>query len=124
MTEYDWTPFEEDKWAPKEVGDVIKGRVKSIRTEDGLRGALPVLTLATSDGDREVWPSSYLVREFARITPQVGDGLRIELTELRHTGQPQPMKVYSIGHKPAAEFEDSMKPEPVRAPDDYNEEPF
>lgn len=37
--------------------------------------------------------------------PQVGDGLHITLTELRQTGQPSPLKVFSVVHKTAEQIE-------------------
>jgi hypothetical protein len=62
-----------------------------------------VLKLDTDGGERTVSASPVQLQgELARVKPQVGDRLHIKLVELRSTGRPQPMKVFSVKHEPAS----------------------
>lgn len=119
--EFDWTPFEGDRWSPDNPGDEIIGTITAIVTKDGKAGTIPVLTITEKDTERsvEVWASQTMLKQsLADLRPQVADQIAIRLTELRQTGQPSPMKVFSVRHKPA-EDDHGMTVEDVG-----DEEPF
>jgi hypothetical protein len=94
---YDWDKWGSDRWSPEEVGDEVVGTVLSIREEQGKSGALPVLRLNTTSGERECWCGQIqLQQQLAKHAPDVGDSVAIRLVELRNTGMPSPMKVFDV----------------------------
>jgi len=96
--QYDWAPFESDKFTFTDIGDEIVGTIMEIHTETGQRGPYPVLKVKLKDGsgDKEVGCPTDLARKLAEAQPQVGDMVAMKLVELRHTGQPSPMKVFAV----------------------------
>jgi hypothetical protein len=99
MSVFDWGPFMGDRWTAEKVGDELVGTVIDIHTEEGRRGDVPVLRIDTGEFEREVWAPTDLQRKLADANVQVGDKLAMKLIELKPTGQPQPMKIFSIKHK-------------------------
>jgi hypothetical protein len=94
---FDWSEFAGDRWAPKEVGDAITGLVVDMRIEDGRSGKVPVLTIATDDGSREVWAGQWDLRtKLADADIQVNDEITIEFTGEKQTNQPSPMKLFHV----------------------------
>jgi hypothetical protein len=101
-TAFDWERYAGDRWSAEEVGNEIAGKLLGLREEDGRSGVLPVLTLETTDGEREVWAGQvHLQQQLAKLKPKIGDYLTITLTELRNTGQPSPMKIFAVKLEPA-----------------------
>lgn len=121
MTEpYDWRPFLGDRYTPEKVGDEVKGIVTAIRTDrDNKDQDIPVVTIRQQGRGIEVWATQTLLKiALAEKGPQVGDGLHIRLSELRHTGQKSPLKVFSILHKTAATIEaERAARQPASPPD-------
>lgn len=129
MTDFDWTPFEGDRWSPNTVGDQIVGAITKITTEKGQRGDVPVVTVKdkASGVEREIWPPIDLKRQFADAKVQAGDQVAIKLIDLKNTGQPQPMKVFALKVKKAeTDVGDETTPSAPSDPDSYgdDEEPF
>lgn len=104
---FDWEGYKSDRWTPEKKGDKIAGRVSSIRVEKGTKDEnVPVVTLWTQGRHIDVYCSAILLRTaVADLEPQKGDGLAIELTELRHTGQKSPLKVFEVKYKTAAQID-------------------
>jgi hypothetical protein len=94
----DWSEFEAKRFAFETVGDKGSGTVTGVRIENGQSGRTPVLEVKdTDDRARELWCGSFdLKQKFAELRPEVGDGIYVELVELRHTGMPSPMKVFDV----------------------------
>ena len=94
---FDWGEIAGDRWAPKEVGDTITGLLVDLRVEDGRSGKLPVLTIATDDGSREVWAGQWDLRtKLADASIQVNDQITVTFTGEKHTGQASPMKLFEV----------------------------
>lgn len=126
---FDWTPYMGDRATFEKVGDKVEGKIIEIHTEEGRKGLYPVVTLQVDavGNRREVHPPTDLQRKLAAANVQVDDWLRAELVELKHTGQPSPMKVFRIALKYAEAREEAADPdpEPVRdVPDEFSDEPF
>ncbi len=111
---FPWDAYKSDRWTPDDVGDRIKGIVSAIRVDTDTKGnKYPVVTLRAQGREIDVHCSPILLRTaVADHEPQVGDGLAIELTELRHTGQKSPLKVFAVTYKTAAEIEAARVQEP------------
>ncbi len=117
MSDDFWKPFESVKFTFENVGDTLVGVITGLSVGQGQRGEYPILKVETKDGeDREVAAPSDLARKLAAVKPDVGDQIAMKLVELRHTGQPQPMKVFEIKHKAA---ENGSKPEATDDPDAF-----
>lgn len=118
MSDDFWDEFAGDRTSFDNVGDSVTGTLVARRTEQGKGGGMvPVVTLKRTDTgkDTEVWASPVdLKTQLAAYAPEVGDKLRITLTELRHTGQASPMKVFKVEFKKGDE---SAVPEPEPEPD-------
>jgi hypothetical protein len=94
---FDWNKFAGNRWAPNEVGDTIYGLVVDMRVEDGRSGEVPVLTLATDVGSREVWAGQWDLRtKLAGSDVQVNDSITIVFSGEKHTGQASPMKLFDV----------------------------
>lgn len=104
---YDWDDFLGDRWQADAKGDDIKGIVVALgRARDTKNRPYPVVTLRSQGRDIEVHATAVMLKTaLAERAPQIGDGLHITLTELRQTGQPSPLKVFSVVHKTAAQIE-------------------
>jgi hypothetical protein len=91
--------------------------------KDGRSGPVPVITIREreSQKDREVWASTHLAQLLAENDVQPGLDVAIRLVELRHTGQPSPMKIFDLkvaatpAAQPVTADDPSVGPEP---PDD------
>lgn len=104
MSDDFWDEFAGARTNFENVGDSVTGTLVDRRAEQGkgTAGMVPVLTIKRSDNgqDTEVWASPVdLKTQLAAYAPEVGDKLRITLIELRHTGQPSPMKVFKVEFK-------------------------
>jgi hypothetical protein len=93
-----WSKYESNTWSPEKAGDAITGEIFSIEERDGRSGkTVPVLGLATSNGERTVWGGGVdLQRKLAATEPDVGDTITITLVGFKDTGAPQPMKEYDV----------------------------
>ena len=98
---FDWTPYEGDRWSPEKIGDQITGTITELGTGTGMNDKVhPVIKLDTADGERTVGATQVQLQgELAKVRPQVGDSIHIELVELRSTGRPQPMKCFLVKHE-------------------------
>jgi hypothetical protein len=101
---FDWSPYEGDRWTPEQIGDEISGTILELATAVGMNDkAHPVIKLDTDGGERTVNVTPVQLQgELAKVKPQEGDRLHVELVELRATGRPQPMKVFAVKHEPAS----------------------
>lgn len=138
MSDDYWREFEGGRWNPDKEGDTITGYVTELGygTAGGTR--CPLLTLRVNDrGDtKEVLASQTMLKQaLAELRVAVGDKVRITLIELRHTGQPSPMKVFDVQHRAGEAHRAAVAPPPAPAgpePDappaamgyDDGEEPF
>jgi hypothetical protein len=94
---FDWSEFVGDRWAPKEIGDSITGLIVNMRVEDGRSGKVPVLTISTDDGSREVWAGQWdLKTKLADADIQANDSVTIVFASEKHTGQASPMKLFDL----------------------------
>jgi hypothetical protein len=94
----DWSKYQGDRVSFDGVGDKVVGKLIGLREERIRDDDLPVLVLSTADGvECEVWASQFhLQQQLAKRKPEVGDTIEIELIDLKSTGRPQPMKVFSV----------------------------
>jgi hypothetical protein len=101
---FDWSPYEGDRWSPERIGDEISGTITELATAVGMNDkAHPVIKLDTDGGERTVNVTPVQLQgELAKVKPQEGDRLHIELVELRSTGRPQPMKCFLVKHERAS----------------------
>jgi hypothetical protein len=101
---FDWSPFEGDRWSPEKIGDEISGTITELATATGMNDKpYPVIKLDTPDGERFVNVTQVQLQgELAKVRPQEGDRLHIELVELRAVGRPMPMKCFLVKHERAS----------------------
>ena len=96
---FDWNEYKSNVWRPTNIGDSITGTVVALDVRKGRSGDnVPIVIVEEADGDeREVWASAFdLKSQLADAAPQVGDVLTITFTGERHTGQPSPMKLFTV----------------------------
>lgn len=97
MSTFDWDPFKsaDNIWRPEAVNDEIVGTITRLEVRKGIGDKdVPVITI---DNETEVWASPIdLKSQIAALEPQVGDKLAVRLTGMKHTGQPQPMKLFGV----------------------------
>jgi hypothetical protein len=133
MSDFDWSPFEGDRWQPESIGDTIKGQIVDIEAKNIGGDLVPVVTITVEDGSRkEIRCSTDLKRKLAKENPQIGDMLAVKMTDLKHTGQPQPMKVFAVRVQRNNQTPAPQAPEPDAASsaaslqtyDSPDEEPF
>jgi len=97
--DFNWTEFESDSMSFDNVGDKIAGRIKKIEVKQGQSGTYPQLALQVDqDGTEKLVNASPkdLKQQLAALAPQVGWWVELELVGLKHTGQPQPMKLFTV----------------------------
>ncbi len=109
-----------DTFTFENVGDQLVGVFSNREKRQGMQGEMKlVVTLTEPDGtEQTVWCPRDLAQEFKKQQPELGAKLRITLIELKHTGQPSPMKIFTL------EVAKEKKPEPEPAPVGADEEPF
>ena len=126
MSDFDWDEFTGDRFSFENVGDLAHGRVFRIEKRTGQHGTFPVLTLTVdkAGNQKELWAGATdLKRQLADLAPQEGDVVRAEFVGEKHTGQPQPMKLFKVDVTRGTASPPVAAPEPPPAYED-GQEPF
>lgn len=151
-----WDDHKGSRWTADRVGDELVGTITRLRTETVTRQGkpdekIPVVTVREHPSDRivDLFAGAVdLKTKLAEAEPGVEWKLRVKYTGTRQTGQPKPMKVFSVEVWPpkttpspaAAELAASLdseapesgsvdadadpEPETTPNPDDPAEDPF
>jgi citrate lyase alpha subunit len=125
MSDFDWAEFGGDRVSFDAIGDKVKGRVTAIEKREGMNGVAPVLTLQVdADGNTtELWASATdLKQKLAQKNVQVGCLVEVEFIAEKHTGKPQPMKIFEV--KVGAPIQTAAAPVPTPPAADTGEEPY
>lgn len=103
MSDFDWDAVDDtdvpDKWKPVQVGMEIKGILTGLRVEQTKFSddEVPVLTILTDEGTREVWAQQrHLKSELRRWRPKVGDHISIAFVGEKDTGKASPLKMFEV----------------------------
>jgi hypothetical protein len=98
MTESNrFAKYASPRWKPESVGNKIAGTLVSTREQTGQSGdEFPVLTLATDEGEREVFASQFHLKELLNEhNPADGDWLEIKLVDFKGTAMGK-MKIFTL----------------------------
>lgn len=96
MDDFDWSPFESDRWSPDTIGDELVGKLTDISVVRIGSDDIPELTVVAGGRTLTVRPPTDLRFKLAAAKPQVGDKIAMKLVDLKSVGQPQPMKIFAL----------------------------
>lgn len=129
---FDWKAFAGDRYKFDRPGDSIEGKVAHLTATDFGDGPVPVITVATDAGNKEITASQRILQQKLAVgAPQVGDWIKItfdgeDLARAR-PGR-NPAKLFTVVVKRGSgedteggEVDGSSSPE---SPDEFGDEPF
>lgn len=116
-----WDEHKGSKWSPEQKGDQLVGVIKRLRNETNRKDEhVPVVTVERHPDGRimDVWCGVDLRVQLAELEPAVGWKVRLTYTGERNTGQPQPMKLFTVEvWTPKPEIPDLGAATPATAPE-------
>jgi hypothetical protein len=130
---FDWKAFAGDRFKFEKPGDAIEGKVVLLTATDFGDGPVPVVTLATDTGNKEVTASQRILQQkLAAQAPEVGDWVRITFDGEDHArARPgrSPAKLFTVVVKRDSGGGEAVPPPPVGAPppelpESWGDEPF
>lgn len=94
-----WDEHKGSKWSPEQKGEQLVGVIKRLRNETNRKNEhVPVVTVERHPDGRvmDVWCGVDLRTQLAELEPAPGWKVRLTYDGERNTGQPQPMKLFTV----------------------------